>query len=235
MTFPAHQSGVVQAWLLLDVPGQLDRRLARLHSSAIHARIHFDHHAQPDISLPRRAIQRVDILGTVDGDYDIGARKQAQQARNLLLADHLVGDQNVSNACIGHHFGFANLGAGDAECSRLEQPGSDLRHFQSLGVRPPAHSRRAEPARHALDVPLHDVQVHQERWGVKFVRRPHVHQHTQTLPRGATISPPFLRTAFGGATPWRSFAVHTQKPRFPTSRYTRWCSEKPSSAETSRP
>ena len=83
MAVVALQADEAQAGLARDLPGQGQRRLARLDAAAVHADVHLDQHAERRARRPRRLRQRGDVVGVIDADADLRAAGQVGQAAQL--------------------------------------------------------------------------------------------------------------------------------------------------------
>ena len=151
---------------LVDEPGQLRRRLARLHAAAVHADVDLNVAAERDAGGDRRLRELPHVPGVVDGDRDLAAPRQLDQARDLERPDDLVGDQDVRDTAVGQRLCFTDLGTGDAHGAGVELQVRDLDALVRLGVRAELRRPARRELRHALDVALQLGLVEQERGGV---------------------------------------------------------------------
>ena len=86
----------------------------------------------------------------------------------LRRTDDGGGDQQATEAVIGHHFGFAETGDAGADGAGSHQAARDLRTLVRLGVRAKRLAAIAQEAGHAVDVPLEAIEIERQR------RRRHV-------------------------------------------------------------
>ena len=90
-------------------------------------------------------------------DFHLG--QQPAEAGHLLLAEEVVGDQDVVLAALGHDLGLAELLAGDAAGARIALHGGDDRALVGLDVRPVGDAGRIAQGLHPRDVALDHVEI----------------------------------------------------------------------------
>ena len=95
-----------------------------------------------DLDLQRARLGRKDLFHlrelhlVVDADAHVDAAMQALEALIFVLADDLVGDENITDAVIRHDLRFADLGAGDAARAGFHLELCKVRHPMRFDVRP---------------------------------------------------------------------------------------------------
>src|SRR5690606_36731433 len=94
----------------------------RLDAAAPHAGVAFHKNGERLGASGKSGGETVYRLGAVSGDRDVDAIRQGAEAIKLGWADDVVGQKDLSDARIGHGFGFAQLLDGDAKGSKLDRP-----------------------------------------------------------------------------------------------------------------
>ena len=84
--------------------------------------------------------QPFDDLARVGHDLDVGAAGERHQAIELGLADRIVGQQDVADAGVDHHFRFAQLLAIDALGAEPDLQMGEFGDLVGLDVRPKAQA-----------------------------------------------------------------------------------------------
>src|SRR5690606_15907975 len=144
MAFPGHQTAKAQAGGSTDKLGQFDYSQLGLYAGAIHPRVDLDQHPYFGTCRLSRCANCGHILWVIDSNLYIRMASQTGQPGNLLLADDLVGDQNVADTCIGHHFSFTQLGEGDTDSAGCNGPMSYCRYLDAFDVWSPVYPGTAE-------------------------------------------------------------------------------------------
>ena len=168
MSLVAHDAGEIEGRRLADGTRQFDRRAGIAHTTAMHADVHLDEHAQADASRVGGRGECGDIGGIVDRNHHFGTPGEVDETGDLLCADDLVGDENIVEAVPHQHFGFAELGAGEPVRAGCQQPLRDGRRLRRLEVRAQRRTAPAEERAHGGDVLLHHVEVDDERRSIEL-------------------------------------------------------------------
>ncbi len=95
----------------------------------------------------------------VGDDGDVDAAPQRREARHLLVADQVVGDQDVVEPAIRHHLGLAELLAGDALCAGIALQRCEQRALVGLDVRTIGDAGGIALGLHPRDVAFDAVHV----------------------------------------------------------------------------
>ena len=169
VAFPGHQAFKAHTGRFVGQAREGEGGFAGLHAGAVHAGVELDEHVDLGAGGGGDATDLFDIGGAVDGYFDIGVAAEADQAFDFAWADDLIGDEQVEDAVGGHDFGFAELGAGDADGPGTHGQVGDGRDFDALGMRAPLHAGFCAQRGQALDIGLHFVEVHPEGGGVECV------------------------------------------------------------------
>jgi len=100
----------------------------------------------------------------VGGNGHVGLGLQCAQPRHLLLADQIVADQDVVDAGVRHHLGFAEFLAGDAFCAGGDLKLCQHRAFVGLDMRPIGDPGGIAGGLNPRDITLHAVHVDDRGW-----------------------------------------------------------------------
>ena len=96
-------------------------------------------------------------------DHDICPFTQVDKASDFLRSNYLVGNQNIPDPTIGHHFGLTQFGARYTVGTRVKTQPGEIRVLHGLGVRSPTDAGLANNCfAHFQNVPFKDIQVHQQ-------------------------------------------------------------------------
>jgi hypothetical protein len=112
-------------------------------------------------------VQVCHVADIVDAHHGVGVIGQRHEPRDLRGTDDLVGDHDLADPGRRHDFGFAELGARDADRTGRDLQLRDLRRLVRLGMRPPGHAVRTARVHDPPDVPRHDIEVDQQRGRVQ--------------------------------------------------------------------
>ena len=105
----------------------------------------------------RRETQR--DLRRVADDGHLHPLRQRGEPLGLRGADEREREQDVVEARIGHHLGFAELLAGDPDRSRLQLQARELGQLVRLDVRPQRDPVLVAVGLHPEDVPLDRIEI----------------------------------------------------------------------------
>ncbi len=105
----------------------------------------------------RREAQR--DLRRVADDRHLHPLRQRRQPLRLRGTDEREREQDVVEARIGHHLGFAELLAGDPDRSRLHLQARELGQLVRLDVRPQRDSVLVAVGLHPEDVPFDRIEI----------------------------------------------------------------------------
>jgi hypothetical protein len=86
-----------------------------------------------------------------------------------LVADNLIGHEDVADSCRRHDFRLAELLTRDPDRARGEELVSDRGDLLTLGVGPPRDATLAARGRDPRDVAFHDIEIDAERRSVEAV------------------------------------------------------------------
>ena len=125
----------------------------------MHAHVYLDQHPQPHPLGLGGLGQGLGVFPVDHRHHHLGVGRQVHQAGDLAGAHHLVGDEDVVYARLGHHLGLAQLGAGDADGSGPKLHPGDSRALVGLGVRAQAGGPIPQVVGHAGDVALQGLGV----------------------------------------------------------------------------
>ena len=131
----------------------------RLDAGALAPGVAFDRDRQRPLGLRGRLRQSGNDRRVVGDDGDVDPPHQRGEPRHLLLADQVVADQDVVEPAVGHHFGFAELLAGDAFCAGVALERGQQRALVRLDVRAIGDACGVALRLHAGDVALDAVHV----------------------------------------------------------------------------
>ncbi len=146
-------------------------RRARRGAAAMRADVDLDEDVDRHTGGPRRRADVPDGSGIVGEHADLRPRRHRCEARELPLADDLVGDEHVANAGGDEGLGLADFLAADADRAALDLGMRDVRALVRLRVRAQRNAGAAHGVRHQVEVALERVQVDDERRGVDVVDR----------------------------------------------------------------
>ena len=171
MALVAHQAGEAHIRRRDRLLGQLHQAGAGHQTAAVVADVDLDEHAGADAVFPGRCRDGDEIGRMIHGDHDVAALRQIHQACYLARADHFVGDEDVVDAGVGHDFGLAEFGAGDANGPGFELQMSDSRGLVGLGVGAQVFAGSAEMGGQFFDVALQCTEIDQQGRGIDLDAR----------------------------------------------------------------
>ena len=154
-----HEAGERQARTRGDVAGEGDGLGRCHHAGTLAAGVAFHHHVEIAAGDGCGTRQPGDDDGIVGGNRDFRPGEQRAEAADLLLAENVVGDQDVVEPGIGHHLGLADFLAGDAAGAGVALHGGDHGALVGLDVRPVGDARGVAQRLDTGDVALHHVEV----------------------------------------------------------------------------
>ena len=129
-------------------------------------------HLEEDIEPTSRGVEdRPETRRTLDAVRPHGephAVGEREQATRLVGADDGISEEEIVEACRGKDFRLARLRERDPRRARRELQAPDLRDLVRLGVRTQPDAGLQGAGRHALDVLLDDVEVHDDRRRVEI-------------------------------------------------------------------
>ena len=164
------EAGELQPFGGCDHPGEFDGFAGRLDAGALAAAVALDQDAEGPTGDGCRLRQPGNGDRIVGGDGDGSGRGKRAEARELLVAEDVVGDQDVVQPAIGHHLGLAELLAGDAACAGALLHRRDLRVLVRLDMRPRRDAGGVAHRLHARDVVLDDVEIDHQAGGAVVAR-----------------------------------------------------------------
>ena len=166
VAFVAHQTAQPHAVELRSAAAERRRVIGR-DAAAVQVDVDVDQHIHNRPRGLRLLRDHREVGLVIHGDAELGALRQLDQPRDLSLAHHLVGDQQVVESALGHRFGLGNFGAGQADRAALDQEVGELGRLTGLDVRTPSDAGAPAGGRHPTRVVLEGVEVHQQRGRVE--------------------------------------------------------------------
>jgi hypothetical protein len=147
--------------------GKFDGRLAGRDPGPIEADIDFEQEA--DVRAGGRLRQGGDLIAMVDANHGTPLRAEFDQPSQLCRPDDLIGNQDVVDSGMAHHFGFAKLGAGDADgpCAALKR--GDVGRFMSFGMGTPVDAMLSADCDYSLDVAVERRAIDAQGRGIELV------------------------------------------------------------------
>lgn len=153
-----------------DPLGERDRRGPGRDAAALHPDIDLDERLDPPAGCFRRPLEQGDLDRVINADGDARKTREAEESRELLPADHLVGDDDVADAAPDERLGLADLlNALPHRAGALGLKPGDRGGFVGLRMGPEPRSGRREQGGHGVEVPLEGVEVEQQRRRVDLV------------------------------------------------------------------
>ena len=111
----SHDASESQVFRIGRLTAQLDYvGRVGIHTTSIVANIDFHQYARLHTGRCRRLLEVLEVIRMIDGDHDVAAPSQCHQTFDLATTDDLIGNQDVIDSGVCHHFGFAQFGAGHA-------------------------------------------------------------------------------------------------------------------------
>jgi hypothetical protein len=98
----------------------------------------------------------------IERHRDARPLRDGHQTLQLRSSDYRVGDQHVAWRGRQHHLCLAHFRYGQSRRSQIQLPPADARRFVSLGVRAQPEPVPPGVIRHAAEVALHRLQIHQQ-------------------------------------------------------------------------
>ena len=132
-----------------DQLGQPQHLVAGKLAAAVHAGVELDHGFRMGAERDGRFVELAGLDLAIDRQDQSGLGGQCGRAARLDRTDDLVRHHDVADAAGGHHLGFAQLGAGDADGARRELQMGDRRGLVGLAMRPPVRPARFDIGGHA--------------------------------------------------------------------------------------
>jgi hypothetical protein len=109
-----HEAGKCQSLRACDLSRQRNRLGRRLDAGTLAPGIAFHHDRQRPARSRRGLRQAGDHNRIIGGNRHVGLGLQRAEPGHFFFAEQIVADQDVVDAGIGHHLGFAEFLAGDA-------------------------------------------------------------------------------------------------------------------------
>src|SRR5262249_37711094 len=106
----------------------------RLHAASTGTGVAFNQRTNLEVRRRKRRRNARGCLATVEHQGQPRAARQRDQPLQLLPPDDIVGDENVVDAGVCHHFGFTELLTGDADGTKLDLSARELRYLVGLDV-----------------------------------------------------------------------------------------------------
>jgi len=154
-----------------DEARQAERLFPRRYSTAVLPDIEVYEHVDVQVCLTHRLPQGLRAGQAINHDFDTWMPlHKGDEARQLRLAHNLCRNQQVFDAALGHHLGFAHLG--DTAAARPSRQ-QDLRQFGALDrfqVWPDTHPTSPETCHQTGDVVLHEIQVDEHHRGIECLQ-----------------------------------------------------------------
>ena len=154
-----HEARKDEALGVRDLARQRNRFGWRLDAGALAARIAFDHDRERAARSGGGLRQACDHGRIVGRDRHVGFALQRAEARHLLFAEQVVADQDIVDAGVRHHLGFADLLAGDAFGAGCDLHVRQHRALVRLDMRAVGDAGRVTSLLHARDVAFDLVHV----------------------------------------------------------------------------
>jgi len=171
MPFPGHHPGKAQPRAVGHFVCQLARSLAGKHPGSLHTGIDFDHRARTGAEPQGGLVQLANIFDRIDRHTDICLRRQRGHPARLDRPHHLIRHQDVTDTVGGHHFGFAQFGAGNTDGPRLELQMRDRGALVRFRMGTPVGTARFHIGRHGFDIRFQRIEIDQHRRGIDFFDR----------------------------------------------------------------
>ena len=129
-------------------------------------RIHLDDQADASACVTSGVRHPARRFEGIEADCGGDAPRERGQPLQLFRSHDRVADEDVGDACIGHHGRLAQLRDLHATRAGIELHPRDLHHLVGLDVRPEHHPGHRRALRHAGHVAGHDRAVHHQAWRV---------------------------------------------------------------------
>jgi len=163
VTLPAHHARELEPLDRRYLARERHGRRAGRNACTVHADVELEHDADTRSGGSKRLAERPGLVGVIDGEAEVDVPAQSDCALDRPSPDDEVGDEEIAGAAGRHRLGLTELGTGQAVRTRGELTPRDRDRAMPFDVWPPTHARVTAESRHAVDVPLHRVEVDAER------------------------------------------------------------------------
>src|SRR5262245_40434078 len=126
MTFVTHDSGELDAWQSRDFFRELQSWFAGRYASPRHADIDLENCPHTLSRGFHGPADRQRLINMVKNNNRIRDTAELDHPLDFAVANDVVGDEQIGNAGGGEHFGFAELGAGEADCAGFNESAADI-------------------------------------------------------------------------------------------------------------
>jgi hypothetical protein len=146
----------------LQLFGKIDDRIPRGQTAPMEPRVHFEENIEVNPVSCRRFSKLLRGFEGIDGNGESRTTSEMGQTIEFLYSEDWVANQDVIDACGGHHFSLTNLGHRHATRTGSELQVSERGNLVGLDMRAEFDASVTRKLRHRANVPFHAWKVDEQ-------------------------------------------------------------------------